>query len=129
MTYDVDGLVEVKTQGGLTRGRRLTETQSLLCVFSTPPCAESNAAIQEHTSATFNTKETTNARMIKALSDAQDLLQYLAQTNRSNTEIPSLRNIAPGVTAHSTVNADSAVAVGHNILQSVVEKKVINHTF
>ena len=39
----------LKTSGGLTRGRGMTETQRLVWVMSSPVCAEVNGAMQELT--------------------------------------------------------------------------------
>ena len=124
----------LKTSGGLTRGRGLTETQRLIWILSTPSCAEINSAMQNFTGVTFTTseqhKETSHARMTKDHSDIQELLQYPVQRNPFSTDGPkSLRNIATGVTAHPTVNCDNAKHVGQQILQSMVGKKVVDYTF
>ena len=118
----------LKTSGGLTRGRGLTETQRLIWILSTPSCAEINSAMQNFTGVTFTTseqhKETSHARMTKDHSDIQELLQYLVQRNPFSTDGPkSLRNIATGVTAHPTVNWDNAKHVGQQILQSMVGRQ------
>ena len=40
----------VKTHGGLTRGKGMTETQCLLWVLSMPACANINESMQKYTS-------------------------------------------------------------------------------
>ena len=46
-----------------------------------------------------------------------------------STEIPMLsRNIVTGVTAHDSVNCDTAKHVGQTIMQSVTDLKVVEHT-
>ena len=56
----------VKTKGGLTRGRGLTETQGLVWLLSMHACAGVNCALQDLTAVTYNTsdqhKEATRAR-------------------------------------------------------------------
>jgi hypothetical protein len=124
----------LKTRGGLTRGRGITETQRLIWVLSTPACAEINSAMQDFTGTTFTTseqhKETTSARMTKDSNDVQNLLQYLTQRNPFSTDGPkSLRSIATGVTAHASVNCDTAQHVGQQIMQSMKDQKVVEYTF
>ena len=55
----------LKTSGGLTRGRGLTERQRLLWLLSMPACAEINQAMQELTGVNYNTGEQ-NQEMTKA---------------------------------------------------------------
>ena len=118
----------LKTRGGLVRGRGFTETQHLIWVLSSPACAEVNSAMQDFTGEIFTTseqhKETSKARMDKDTSDVQNLLQYLAPRNPFSTSgPPNLRNFATGVTAHATVNCDTATHVGNEILKSVSAKR------
>ena len=124
----------LKTRGGLTRGRRITETQRLIWVLSTPACSEINSAMQDATGTTFTTseqhKENNSTRMAKHSSDIKDLLQYLTQRNPFSTDVPmSLRNISTGITAHASVNCDTAKHVGQKIIQSMTDQKVVEHTF
>lgn len=124
----------LKTRGGLVRGRGFTETQRLIWVLSTPSCAEVNSAMQDFTGETFTTseqhREASKARMSKDSSDVQNLLQYLVPRNPFSTAgPPTLRNIATGVTAHATVNCDTATHVGNEILKSMTGQKVAEYTF
>ena len=47
----------LKTSGGLTRGRGMTENQRPLWLLSRPACAEVNQAMQELTGVNYNTGE------------------------------------------------------------------------
>ena len=47
----------MKTSGGLTRGRGMTETQQLIWLMSHPLCAEVNSAMQQLTNINYNTSE------------------------------------------------------------------------
>ena len=120
----------LKTRGGLTRGRGFTETQRLIWVLSAPACAEMNEAMQNLTGETFITseqhKETSKARMEKDYQDVQSLIQYLAPRNPFS---PTLRNIATGMAAHPSVNCDIAKEVGDQILNSMIGQKVAAYTF
>ena len=59
----------LKTSGGLTRGRGMTEQQRLTWLLSMPACAEVNRAMQELTDVKYSTgmqnKEMTKARQAR----------------------------------------------------------------
>ena len=122
----------LKTTGGLTRGRGMTELQRLVWVLSRPASAEINNAMQELTGITYSTsdqhKDTTSARMMKDSSDTKKLLQYLLQHNPFDPET-SLRNIATGISAEPAVNAHEGKTVGDRILQSMKGKLVGEYSF
>ena len=109
----------LKTSGGLTRGRGMTENQCLLWLLSRPACAEVNQAMQELTGVNYNTgeqnKDMTAARQARDWKDTLTVLQYLQERNPFSLD-PNLRSISTGVHAHPTVNVDEAVAVGDMIL-------------
>ena len=71
----------VKTTGGLTRGRGLTETHKLVWLLSMPACAEVNCALQDLTAVNYNTsdqnKEATRARQERDSKDTEELLKCL----------------------------------------------------
>ena len=125
----------LKTRGGLTRGRGMTETQRLVWVLSTPSCAEVNSAMQQFTDVQYTTSEqhieTTNARITKdQRNDANLFLQYLLVRNPfQNDGITDLRNIATGVTAPTNVNVDEAKPIGENIIKKMAGKKVVDFSF
>lgn len=64
----------LKTSGGLTRGRGMTEAQRLAWVMSMPACAEVHSAMQNPTDIVNNTseqhKEATKARQERGHKDA-----------------------------------------------------------
>ena len=47
----------MKTSGGLTRGRGMTETQRLISLMSHPLCSEVNSAMQQLTGITYSTEQ------------------------------------------------------------------------
>jgi len=123
----------LKTRGGLTRGRGLTEVQRLTWVLSSPACATVNNAMQSLTGVAFTTseqhKETTTARISKDLQDVNDMMKYLIHRNPFSTDSPSLRNIATGEAADNSVNCYNARSVGQQILASMQSKKVAEYTY
>ena len=122
----------LKTSGGLTRGRGMTEHQRLLWLLSRPACAQVNQAMQELTGVNYNTGEQnqdmTKARQARDWKDTLTVLQYLQERNPFTSD-PSLRSIATGVHAHSTANVDKAVEVGNMILTSMHGKTAVEYTF
>ena len=110
----------------------MTEHQRLLWLLSRPACAEVNQAMLELTGVSYNTgeqnKDMTKARKVCDWKDTLTVLQYLQERNPFSTD-PSLRSIATGVHAHSTVNVDTAVAVGDMILTSMDGTTPAEYTF
>ena len=107
----------VKTSGGLTRGRGMTETQRLLWVMSMSACAEVNRALQELTGINYATgeqnKEMAEARKARDTKDTTMLVMALTDRNPFD-ECDALFNIMTGVHASSAVNVDTAKTIGEN---------------
>jgi hypothetical protein len=63
----------MKTSGGLTRGRGMTEQQRITWLLAMPACAEVNDAMQELTGVNYNTgeqnKDMTDTRQARDLKD------------------------------------------------------------
>ncbi|KAK3744094.1 hypothetical protein QZH41_005421, partial [Actinostola sp. cb2023] len=122
----------VKTSGGLTRGRGMTETQRLVWLMSIPICAEVNNAMQGLTGVNYQTseqhKDASSTRQERDFKDTNDMIGYLFSRSPFSTD-PSLRCISTGVMAEDNVNADKAKDVGENILTSMKSKHVHEHTF
>ena len=122
----------MKTDGGLTRGRGMTEQQRLIWLLSMPACGEVNRAMQELTKVSYNSgeqnKNITQARQSRDWKDTQTLLIYLLERNPFTSDA-SLRSICTGVHAHSSVNVDKAKDVGDVILASMEGKTVAEYTF
>ena len=90
----------MKTSGGLTRGRGMTEQQRVIWSLALPACAEVNRAMQELTGVLFNSGEQnqdmTQSRQVRDWKDTQALLCFLQESNPFIAD-PSLRNICTGV--------------------------------
>ena len=71
----------MKTSGGLTRGRGMTEQQQVIWSLAMPACVEVNKAMQELTGVPFNSgkqnKDMAQARQARDWKDTQTLLRYL----------------------------------------------------
>ena len=122
----------VKTSGGLTRGRGMTEVQRLTWILGMPSCAEVNFAMQELTGVNYNTseqhKDTSKSRQHRDTEDTYKLIEAFKEWDPFGSE-PSLHNIVNGVTAHDKVNVDQAKHVGQTIIRSMVGEKVTEYSF
>ena len=122
----------LKTSGGLTRGRGMTENQRLLWLLSRPACGEVNQAMQDLTGVNNNTgeqnKDMTTARQARDWKDTLTVLQYLQERKPFSMD-PSLRSISTGVHAHPAVNVDEAAAVGDMILTQMNGTTPAKYTF
>lgn len=122
----------MKTNGGLTRGKGMTELQRVTWLLSMPKCSEINNSMQELTGVSHFTseqhKDTTEARIERDNSDIRKLVGYLQNRNPFTGDF-SLRNIATGVTAVCAVNVDNAFEVGMKILRKMHGKGVTQFIF
>lgn len=101
----------LKTSGGLTHGRGMTDLQHSVWLLSTPACAEISQAMQEITGILYEAseqhKETTQARLEKDFNDAATIMRYLLARNPFSHQ-NELRNIHTGKIADETVSVDNA---------------------
>ena len=83
----------MKTTGGLTRGRGISEKQRLVWLLSMPTCAEVNHAMQEFTGVQYNTsdqhKEMGHARQLRDTADTEKVREYLEERNPFNRNMDS----------------------------------------
>ena len=124
----------VKTNGGLTRGRGMTDAQRSIWLMSIPACSQMSIVLQDLCGVTYSTsdqhQEMTKSRQERDRKDISTLLQFL-QTHdpfKSDNE-GLLTNIATGVTADTSVNVDKAKDVGLKILLDLHDQKVHDYSF
>jgi hypothetical protein len=122
----------VKTTGGLTRGKGMSETQRLVWLLSMPSCAEINGAMQTLTGESYATseqhKDCGKARQQRDYADLKKATSYLNERNPFSSD-RSLRSIVSGVVANENVNADKAEEVGDNIIASMAGKSAKEFSF
>ena len=122
----------LKTSGGLTRGRGMTERQRVIWLLSMPACAEMNRAMLELTGVSYSTgeqnKDMTKSRQARDMKDTRTLLLALAERNPFTTHT-DLINIMTGVHAESSVNVDKAREVGQSILDPMTGKAPTEYSF
>ena len=123
----------VKTHGGLTRGRGMTETQRLLWVLSMPGCADMNESMQKLTGVSFETsdqhKDMTESRQARDVKDTIALISYLRDRDPFTQNTDSLLSIATGMTAQEGVNAEKARYIGESIMTSMIGQSVDDFVF
>ena len=75
----------LKTTGGMTRERGMTELQRSVGLLSTPACAKINHSMQEVTGVKYEAsdqhKETTQARLAKDFKDSVNIMKYIFARN------------------------------------------------
>ena len=122
----------LKTSGGLTRGRGMTERQRVIWLLSMPACAEMNRAMLDLTGVSYSTgeqnKDMTKSRQARDMKDTRTLLLALAERNPF-TPRTDLITIMTGVHAESSVNVDKAREVGQSILDSMTGQSVVECSF
>ena len=122
----------IKTTGGLTKGRGLTETQRLVWLLSMPYAADINDAMQTLTGVRYTSteqhKDITIARVHRDMNDILKLLNFLECRNPF-MEDSGLRNITNGVMANAAVNTDKALSVGNSILKQMTGQKIGEYKF
>ena len=122
----------LKSRGGLTRGRGVTEAQQATWILSAPIICEINGAMQELTNTAYITseqhKEAYNSRIKRDSEDTNNI--YLYMKRRSPFTLPTrLRNIVSGVSADRNVNVEQAKEVGETILKNLEGKVTDNLEF
>ena len=123
----------LKSAGGLTRGRGMTELQRAQWLLSAPAMAEVNHAMQEFTGvSTYEDnnqhKETSKARLERDSKDRDCFLDFLRQRNPFIEE-NTLRNIETGVTGNDSVTVDKAKDNGKTIISKMEGQNVTSYSF
>ncbi|CAG2240639.1 unnamed protein product [Mytilus edulis] len=122
----------LKTTGGLTRGRGLSESQRLLWLLSMPQCSQMNEAMQKLTDVNYNTseqhKELGKSRIDQDKKDVQIFKSFLGERNPFSSDI-NLRNIETGTLADEKVNVERSVDIGKEILKSMEDQYADDFVF
>ena len=122
----------LKTTGGLTWGRGMTELQTTVWLLSNPTCAEVNRAMQEVTNVVYEAneqhKETSQVRLRRDFKDSLKILQFVIARNPFDNR-KELTGIDTGEIAIATVNVDQAKKIASDILESMCGNPTKYHTF
>lgn len=122
----------LKTTGGLTHGRGMTEKQRTIWLLSMPTCVDVNNAMQSVTGISYHTSDQhvgcSKPNIKRDDKDRRDILQFFQDRDPFCDEC-ELHSIASGVVAGNNVNVDSAKFIGKNILDDMTGKSVSEYKF
>ena len=122
----------MKTSGGLTRGRGMTDVQRTLWLLGSPICASFNESIQCLTGVQFHTseqhKEVGGTRLKKDYADAAALTNYLVERSPF-TKSEELFCLETGEVADCNVNTFEAKQIGEQILAKMVDIPVLQYKY
>ena len=111
----------IKTRGGLTRERGMTEQQTTVWLLSTPACSQVNHAMQQVSGVCYDGseqhKEVSNSRTNKDYEDAVMVMQYVLPRSPF-CPMKELINIHT-VVADRNVNAVEGYEIGLKIIESM----------
>ena len=125
----------VKSTGGMTRGRGMSEAQRTQWLLSMPSCSNVNSSMQTINSIEYKTSEqhveSSQSRTERDYKDNMKLLAFLQERNPMDLDLhdSELRNIETGVEADSIVNSDTANEVGSKVIASMTGKNVLENNF
>ncbi|KYN03290.1 hypothetical protein ALC62_05871 [Cyphomyrmex costatus] len=115
----------IKTSGGLTRGRGITDSVVAKWIISTVALTEVCNEMEKFCNASFDTSEQhVDTRISRIKRDAADLQKVLEFFERYNPfpESDYLMSIYSGIVGNQTVNCHNAYEEGMKVLQSHIGK-------
>ena len=125
----------IKSRGGLTRGRGMTEAVRLMWVYKVHRCAEVHDAMTSLTNLKHTTSEQhTECGKARARRDTHDtirLVNWFDSYDPFDLTEPSLRSISSGLTAQDgdKINCDRAEEVGLEIHRHIDDAEVSDVSF
>ena len=109
----------IKSSGGLTRGRGITESTCQLWLGSTHRCADIHNAMGELTGAYRNTSEQpvdlSCSRILGDNNDLQTLKDWFDVHESFDEDEPRLKSLSRGLIGNGAINCDEAEEIGRKI--------------
>lgn len=128
MTIEQSLMRPMKSKGGLTHGRGVTDSTIARFIYSFPGCLPWCDALEEFTgvrrSSSEQHVEMRDSRRKADTRDAETFLSWLEQHSPWDTSSSCLRSLSSGVVGDETVNCYKAAALGE-----VAIKETIGRTF
>ena len=122
----------MKSVGGITRGRSMTEEQRAVWLLSMPDCSATNEALQNFTRVKYVSseqhKDATPSRIKRDMEDTTKLLE-LIHIHDPFTKEEKLHSISSGIMAASSANTHDVKTVGEIILRKMIGNTVSGYTF
>ncbi|KAK6186089.1 hypothetical protein SNE40_008194 [Patella caerulea] len=132
LTIEQTLMRSLKSTGGMTRGKGMTETQRVQWLLAMPMCAAVNSSMQTLTEISFSSseqhKEMFGSRQKRDREDLITVFDFLEARNPFE-KINMLRNIETGVTAKDNVNVHLAKTVGEEIIENIKDQSVMDLSF
>lgn len=121
----------IKSTGGMTRDRGMSESQRAAWLLSMPTCADINTSIQNITGLSFSSEQHKDISIARKRQDGHDMMVILALLEERDPFIagPVLKNTATGMVANTKVDAHKANLVGNKILKKMEGHKATEYTF
>ena len=121
----------IKSVGGLTRGRGFDENTSLVWLLSMPACGEVNKALDELTgksSDALEHKDLSKTRIARNAKDVGTIVDFFVERKPFRETIDLCRPTT-GVFADTSIDVDNAEHIGTCILSSMEGKSVSDFKF
>ena len=123
---------QLKSSGGITHGRGITESTLTKWVHALPRCVPICNALERYTSVHSGTseqhKDLRPASKLKDNTDLSRFTQWLEAYPPFVLDLGLLVNIATGIVADSSVNCDNAVQIGQSAMIKMTGKTYANIT-
>ncbi|XP_065581046.1 uncharacterized protein LOC136040675 [Artemia franciscana] len=122
----------LKTSGGLTNGRGMTEAQRPFWVLLRPVCSTVNLLMERISQILCVTsdqhKEMSKPMQRRDCKDTQTIIEFLERGSPFEGDV-HLRSIANGLTAYPSTNVDSAKDVGLKVIDAMSGQLVSDFVF
>lgn len=116
----------MKTVGGLSRGRGITDETILNWIISTPVCTFVTAAVETFTGQSSSTSEQhielRDSRKARDNADKTKFFSWLQQHNPFRNRCSDLVSLSTGIVAESNITCDMALEKGEILLQKTFGK-------
>ena len=122
----------LKSSGGLTHGRVMTEEQRFLWTMSSPVCSEYYLAMSDFNKRAFSTSEQYKDLMEARLKKNQSYLIKIREKLKLHNPLThdfELRNIIRSVKAKQNENVDEYETIGQKLIDKMVGELAVAYSF
>ncbi|KAB0797138.1 hypothetical protein PPYR_08132 [Photinus pyralis] len=124
MIIEQELMRRMKTSGGLTHGRGITDSTLSRWISGMPQCLQVSEALENFSGViTLTSEQHVELRSSRIERDQQDLrklFDWLEIRNPFNPDIKELMSISSGVVANSDVNCDKAAEIGEKVISRII---------
>lgn len=124
MIIEQELMRRMKTSGGLTHGRGITDSTLSRWISGMPQCLQVSEALENFSGViTVASEQHVELRSSRIERDQQDLcklIDWLEIRNPFDPDIEGLMSISSGVVANSDVNCDKAAEIGEKVISRII---------